>query len=522
MKKKEYILICGLLIIVIVLYFYFRKTSKRRRKKTNLYNRYTETKISAKPSSKNMTDTITYLYLYFYPYLMIYRSLLITSSFTGHSIVLPNTVIKYTDAVNKNSLLFTTPNSQLLFGFIWLNIEKSPAYMTVPAIPTGRYFNIQIVDCMNQVIGYQGIRNVGITGGNYIIMKNNVRELFPDASENVRRTYTSTTNLVLCIITIQLLDINDMNLASSFLLSFGVTCPTPDRFVGSLFTRRDRVNPNSILGVDYRKHVKYGVDNGWFVPPQNIVKLLKDTESATAEETDNGVKAAHLLIREKMAELTDYSDPELQKIFYIGNWKMGEGKYSGSFPNVPQTNKFHSSISSKSSNPLLPNKRYTNYINSVLIRALSVRLGTFGSIPEDSIYLYTFFDNDGNPLNGDYNYQIIIENVPPVEAFWLMNIYSADHSQFIFPSESSNFSISSLNVTTNTDGSIQIYIWPMRPMNLAGESYNYLPCTFGKPFFLFLGLYLPMVEQIYKWTPPIVNRMGKALSLPSIPFHPRR
>ncbi len=509
MNRK--VIICGIALIglVVFVYFYF---------KTNNSNKKIEVKKiknKAMVIKKDRTDMVTYLYLYFYPYLMLYRSLLILSRLNKHSIVLPNTVIKYSDIVNKGSLLFTTPNINLLFGFIWVDLTISPSVINFPAVTGNRYYNIQIVDCMNQVIGYLGVRNVGRAGGTFLIMRNNSRELFPGASEDMRRTYTSSTNLCLCIICIQLLDINDMANATAFLSAFGVTSPTPNKYINSLFKKKTAIIPDSVLSPNFAHHVKQGIKNEWFTPPKNVMDMLYELSKMKDSTIINGVKKAHELIRDKMAELTEYSRPELEKIFYIGNWKMGEGKYSGAFPHIPELESFYSNIKD-STNPLMPKKGNMSYINSILVRALSVRLGTFGSIPEDSIYLYTFFDSDGNPLHSDYNYQIIIEKEPPVEAFWLLNIYSADHSQFIFPTESVNFSVNSLNATRSSDGSIQIYIWPMRPMNFGGEKINWLPSTFGKQFFLFLGMYLPMAEQIYKWNPPLINRSGKAIPLPEL------
>ena len=61
--------------------------------------------------------------------------------------------------------------------------------------------------------------------------------------------------------------------------------------------------------------------------------------------------------------------------------------------------------------------------------AFSVFLPT-AKLGTGSFYFGTFFDHDGNPLEGGNNYRLHVPPKVPVREFWSMTVYSLETSSF--------------------------------------------------------------------------------------------
>ena len=62
-----------------------------------------------------------------------------------------------------------TPNSDTPYSFAWLDLRAEPIVLSVPSVPKGRYYAVQLVDGNTFNYGYIGARATGDEAGDYMV-----------------------------------------------------------------------------------------------------------------------------------------------------------------------------------------------------------------------------------------------------------------------------------------------------------------------------------------------------------------
>ena len=95
-------------------------------------------------------------------------------------------------------------------------------------------------------------------------------------------------------------------------------------------------------------------------------------------------------------------------------------------------------------------------------------------------YLFALADKDGNELQADKNYKLVMPAKVPVKQFWSLIIYDLQTFAFIYsPQQRPGLSSFDLpNMTKNADGSTTLYFGPKAPKGL--ES-NWIPTAGKRP-----------------------------------------
>jgi len=143
----------------------------------------------------------------------------------------------------------------------------------------------------------------------------------------------------------------------------------------------------------------------------------------------------------------------------------------------------------------------TDYLN----RSGTARSNMFDNLPQETKYIYTDNDANGQPLDGADLYSLTFRKgqTPPVKGFWSLTLYDPDH--FFYPNALNRFSLGTKNKTLklNSDGSLTIYAGAKSPG--ADKESNWLPAPQGH-FSLYLRSYWPE-ESILNgtWVPPAVT-----------------
>jgi len=125
--------------------------------------------------------------------------------------------------------------------------------------------------------------------------------------------------------------------------------------------------------------------------------------------------------------------------------------------------------------------------------------------PTEARYWVAQMDGSHAALNGANTYVLHFANgqTPPVNAFWSITTGNAKNRVMTANAEH-KYSVSSHSaLTTNADGSLDIYFGPSLPAG-APES-NWLPTPDGG-FVLWLRLYQPTDQS---WTPPAIQEVQK-------------
>jgi hypothetical protein len=151
-------------------------------------------------------------------------------------------------------------------------------------------------------------------------------------------------------------------------------------------------------------------------------------------------------------------------------------------------------------------KGFGNYGTDYDLRALVAFLGLGANIPEDAVYPTSAVDSSGNPYNGANKYVMHFakSELPPVNGFWSLTMYSADG--YFIANPINRYAIGNRNpLKYNSDGSLDLYFQNTSPGK--DKENNWLPAPAGV-FNLCLRLYWPKEEFLSgNWTPPPVRKM---------------
>jgi hypothetical protein len=100
-----------------------------------------------------------------------------------------------------------TPNSDTPYSMCWLDLRAEPVVLSVPDVPTGRYFSVQICDGNTYNVGYIGSRATGQGAGSWIVAPPGWQGATPPGIKGVIR---STSQFALTIYRTQLFGPDDM------------------------------------------------------------------------------------------------------------------------------------------------------------------------------------------------------------------------------------------------------------------------------------------------------------------------
>jgi hypothetical protein len=118
------------------------------------------------------------------------------------------------------------------------------------------------------------------------------------------------------------------------------------------------------------------------------------------------------------------------------------------------------------------------------------------NIGTGSQYLCTHVDKDGNPLDGEKNYELTVPKDVPAKDFWSAIVYDAKSRSMLQTSQPMPSISSYTNPEVNADGSVDIYFGPKAP---AGKEKNWIETVPDKGWTMIFRIYGPL-EPFYKQT----------------------
>ncbi len=110
-------------------------------------------------------------------------------------------------------------------------------------------------------------------------------------------------------------------------------------------------------------------------------------------------------------------------------------------------------------------------------------------------YLGSYYDNEGNWLDGAKNYTLNVPANPPAVNFWSITVYdSATRCLIDNPQQNADLS-SRKDLIKNADGSVDLYFGPKAP---AGKEKNWVQTLPGKHWFTYMRFYGPTTAYFDK------------------------
>lgn len=431
-------------------------------------------------------------YVYAYPMLENYRTMYVQAVAKGT----PGYTAPFNQLSHKTELLgpdfkdVVRPNNDTLYSFAWLDLRAQPIVITVPEIEN-RYYSIQLIDMFTNNLGYVGTRTTGSKAGSYLVVGPQWQGAKPG---DVKRVFRSGSNFVYCIIRTGVDGPDDVPAVVKIQQGYHLT-PL------NVFLGRSRIPVAS--GITFSAYNPQKASSAGFVDYLNFLltqvrvppseeALMKRFEligiapgqlsasvrlaPAMRDAIDEGVGAALVEISKAARDLS-----EVEGVIgrTDGGWQGTIGLFGS---------------------PEAMKGRY-------LTRAAAAMFGLYGNDAEEAYYPIGSDDASGDALDGKHQYVMRFENgeLPPVDAFWSMTMYSLP-DQLMVANPIGRYSIGDRSkLRYGKDGSLTLYIQHESPGKT--KERNWLPAPDGL-FSLQFRMYVPKPIALESplYLPPPVKR----------------
>ena len=400
--------------------------------------------------------------------------------------VLPVAPVGYvgmlTDYIAPDQTFVTCPNQDTVYGAGFMSLDTQPVVVQVPDFGD-RFFTYQIVDHRTDSFASIG-KQYGTKPGFYLLVGPNWNSNPPT---KINAVYRSSTDLAAIFPRAFQDDMPEDKAAIQSVLRQIMVYPLTE-FDGQMKTK------------DWSKVPSFPAPPGagkgetkWVVPEKffdQLPEVLQSVPPLPGEEALYGTLKSLLdaaakdpQIKATLTQTAIAADEELIKPlfdFHNNGRPMGNGWTSP--PNGARWG--------------------TDYLS----RTATAKSNMYDNAPNETRYIYTDFDKDGQRLTGANRYTVTFAagQTPPVNGFWSLTVYNKEH---LFESNELNrFSLGtkSKSMKQNADGSLTLYFQNNSPG--ADKDSNWVP-TPTDEFSLYIRAYWPKDAILNgSWTPPAVNR----------------
>lgn len=383
-----------------------------------------------------------------------------------------------------------TPNSDTPYSMSFMDMRAEPVVITVPDVPAGRYFSVQICDANTYNVGYIGSRATGQAGGSWIIAGPGWQGATPPGIKGVIR---STAAFAMAIFRTQLFGASDMPNVVAVQRGYKVE-PL------SAFARTPAPPPAPEIRwphitADLAKHhfFDYLAFALQFCAPQANEAAIR-AQMATIGIDGRGTALPHSF---------------LDRLELLAGAFEGERKLEAAVAGVGVK------MNGWSVTPIPGSLE--GYNGDWMLRSIAAKMGIYGNTTEEATYPFTKTLANGESLDGSkgrYTLTFGPNQLPPVNAFWSVTMYHGGN-QLLVQNPIDRYLINSpmlSGMRRNPDGGVTIHIQKDDP----GEALrpNWLPAPDG-PIYLVMRLYWPKTEAPSilpigrgAWQPPGVVKLG--------------
>lgn len=372
-----------------------------------------------------------------------------------------------------------TPNSDTPYSFLWADLRAEPLVITVPKVPSNRYYSVQLIDGNTYNYGYIGSRATGSAPGSYLIAGPDWKGATPPG---IKKVFTSTTPFALSLIRTQLFNPADMPNVEKLQAGYKVQ---------PLSAFLHKPAPPAAPKIDFLPATTEGIKANFF----EYLSAALQYVPPSAE--DRAIRAKLASIGVGPGRTFEFKDLSLEHKAAVGlGMKAGDEK----------VDKFLASgmknINGWNVGAFFGDQTF--YKGDWLMRAGAAKGGLYGNDAVEAMYPYTRTDGSGQTLDtSKHNYTITFAagKLPPVNAFWSVTMYDGK-SQLLIKNPINRYLINSPMLSAmkkNPDGSLTLYIQKESP-GKALET-NWLPAP-NDTVYLVMRLYWP------KTTPPSILPAG--------------
>jgi hypothetical protein len=377
-----------------------------------------------------------------------------------------------------------SPNADTLYSVAWLDLSREPLVLQVPDT-AGRYYLMPLMDAWTNVFASPGKRTTGTREGNFAILGPGWKGTLPEGVTPLR----APTNLVWLIGRTQTNGTADFPAVHALQKQYALT---------PLSGWAKPLTPPERVAIDPRVDTKTppvkqvaDLDAGTFF--RRLAALLKDNPAPAAD--------ADMVGKLRRLGIVAGKDFDPGKLDDAGREGLKRAVKAGQERITAEVSKL-----GERENGWRVSRDLGNYGTDYLRRAAAARVLLGAVLPADAIYPRTGVDGAGEKLTGTRRYVLHFApgKTPPVQAFWSLTLYDADH--FFVANSLRRYAIGDRDpLRFNKDGSLDLYIGHESP-GKEKES-NWLPAPRGE-FNLILRLFQPKEEALRgTWKVPPVQRV---------------
>ena len=432
-------------------------------------------------------------YVYAYPMMENYRTMFVQAidrTAPGYRARF-NEIAHMTELLGPEFKDIVRPNNDTMYSFGWLDLRAQPMVITVPKIGD-RYFSVQLIDMFTHNFAYMGTRATDGEAGSYVIAGPEWRGEKPDGAKAMFR---SESAFVYCIVRIEVRGPADVAAVAALQRGFRFT--PLHAFLG-------RSQAPAASGITFPMYDADKTKSAEFI---DLLGFLLSHVTPVGED-DLMARFGEIGIRPGALAASLSLDPPTRAAVDAG---VGQALIA-----------IHRAAANPSSLPGVTARTEDGWQGVVgifgdgdemrskyLARAVAAMLGLYGNDAVEAYYPIGVSDGSGRALDGsEHDYAIRFEKteLPQVDAFWSMTMYSLP-DQLMVANSIDRYSVGDRsNFRYGDDGSLTIYVQHESPGKKLET--NWLPAPSG-PFSLQLRMYLPKpaaLDPLYLPPPVDVTR----------------
>ena len=363
--------------------------------------------------------------------------------------VKPNTFQHQRALVTVKGQQFTTPNNDTLYSQAWLNLEKGPVTISVPASGS-RYYCVPLMDMYSNNFAIVGTRTSGSNARTFTVIG-------PQEKANIPQAIRAPTNSV-WILGRTLVD-GASDLAKAHAFQDGWTIKGPESDAPKTYAKRS------------------APWNEYFAAVQTLMN-----------ENPPPVTDARML--DSIAPLLQFGktfDPSRFSPEQVAEIKAGIGDYSGRLLQIRKNTLVRNGWS-------FPRYSMGDFGQDYDYRA-AVAVGGLAALPRVEAMYLRASGPDGKGFDGAKSWKLAFtaDQLPPVDSFWSLSMYRLMPDGGLYFSENpiNRYTIGdrTAGLKRASDGSFEIVMSRAEPAS--GATTNWLPAPAEGNFVPILRAYLP-------------------------------
>ena len=394
----------------------------------------------------------------------------------------PGYVSMLTDYIDEKERFVTCPNQDTVYGAGYQRLDSKPVVVQIPDCGD-RFWLIQTADARTESFCSMGKQH-GTKPGFYLLVGPNWKGQVP---AGITASYRSSTDLVAIFPRVFQDDTPEDKVKVQSILSRMLVYPLSE-FDGKIKTRDWKKSPSFPAPAGGSGETKWVAPEKFFdqlpqvmkeIPPLPGEESLYKTIQSVLEAARNDSTVKETLAQVASAAESSLLGPLLQ--FHNNGRPLGNGWTSP------------------------PNGAQWGF--DYLSRAATARSNMYDNASEETRYIYTDFDSNGQRLNGAQAYTVTFKKgeTPPVNGFWSLTLYNQEHLFSANPLNRYSLGTKNKSLKLDADGSLTLYVQSDSPG--ADKESNWLPSPKGADFSLYIRAYWPKAPILEgSWIPPTIER----------------